>query len=252
MNIFSDKLISYYYIVTCITAKLLVASGFPIPTGENIEILDLIDPNFKCIFKDERAKRGGEAVGGMLKNQAIIAGGSALAPENPCQNYIILGNPCNTIKTFDQRCNGDACVVLNKNTLWITGNETTEFIKLDQPPLQGPKLPFLIHSHSMVQIDSNTVYIIGGNQNNFNSKKTWIVKNPLQKFEIKEGPPLNESRVMHSCGKMNINGRVFIVVAGGHSDKDSMNSVELLDTSTSGQSWKMGMYSPLIGMMIST
>ena len=51
----------------CITAKLLVASGFPIPTGENIEILDLIDPNFKCIYKDERAKRGGTALGGMLK-----------------------------------------------------------------------------------------------------------------------------------------------------------------------------------------
>ena len=164
-----------------------MASGFPIPTGENIEILDLIDPNFKCIFKDERAKRGGEAIGGMLKNQAIIVGGSALAPENPCENYIILGNPCNNIKTFDQRSNGDASVVLNKNTLWITGNQTTEFVKLDQPPLQGPNLPFLIHSHSMVQIDSNTVYIIGGNQDGLNSRKTWIVKNPMEKFEIKEG-----------------------------------------------------------------
>ena len=92
MNIFSDKLISYYYIVTCITAKLLVASGFPIPTGENIEILDLIDPNFIYIFKDERAKRGGEAIGGMLKNQALIVGGSVLAPKGPYKNYIILGN----------------------------------------------------------------------------------------------------------------------------------------------------------------
>ena len=81
-----------FYIMTYITAKLLVASGFTIPSGVNIEILDLIDPNFKCIFKDERAKRGGEAIGGVLKNKAIIVGGSALAPKNPCRNYIILGN----------------------------------------------------------------------------------------------------------------------------------------------------------------
>ena len=93
----------------------------------------------------------------------------------------------------------------------------------------------------MVQIDSNTVYIIGGNQDGLNSRKTWIVKNPMEKFEIKEGPPLNESRIMHSCGLMEINGRIFIVVAGGHSNEDSMNSVELLDTSSSGQSWRMGM-----------
>ena len=248
--------------MTCITAKLLVASGFPIPSGVNIEILDLFDPNFKCIFKDERAKRGGEAIGGVLKNKAIIVGGSALAPKNPCRNYIILGNNHFTnndeyIKTFVQRSNGDAGVVLNKNTFWITGHETTEFITLDQPPRQGPKLPFHIHSHSMIQIDSNTVYIIGGSQNGSKSKKTWIIKNPMEKFEIKEGPSLNEFRSPCSCAKMKINGRVFIVVAGGSlagggqsydpfSDEDSMNSVELLDTSSLSQSWKMGMFSALI------
>ena len=233
----------------CITAKLLVASGFPIPSGENIEILDLIDPNFKCIYKDERAKRGGTALGGMLKNQAIIVGGSSLGlyPINTSWYYIILGNNQN-FQLFDQRSSEDAGVVLNKNTFWITGNQTTEFIKLDQPPLQGPNLPFHICSHLMIQIDSSTIYIIGGNQNgHFNSKKTWIVKNPMEKFEIKEGPSLNESRSSCSCAKMKINGRIFIVVAGGGQSKDDgtfigpTNSVELLDTSSPGQSWKMGM-----------
>ena len=242
--------------MTYITAKLLVASGFPIPSGVNIEILDLIDPNFKCIFIDKRAKRGGEAIGGMLKNQALIVGGSVLAPKGPYKNYIILGNNhCSNndeyMKTFVQRPNGDAGVVLNKNTFWITGNETTEFIRLNKPPLhlKGPKLPFRSHSHSMIQIDSNTVYIIGGIQNGSKSKKTWIIKNPMEKFEIKEGPSLNESRSPCSCAKMKINGRIFIVVAGGGQSKDDgtfigpTNSVELLDTSSLGQSWKMGMFS---------
>ena len=193
-----------------------MASGFPIPSGENIEILDLIDPNFKCIYKDERAKRGGTALGGMLKNQAIIVGGSSLGlyPINTSRYYIILGNNQN-FQLFDQRSSEDAGVVLNKNTFWITGHETTEFITLDQPPRQGPKLPFHIHSHSMIQIDSNTVYIIGGSLNGSKSKKTWIIKNPMEKFEIKEGPSLNEFRSPCSCAKMKINGKVFIVVAGG-------------------------------------
>ena len=153
--------------MTYITAKLLVASGFPIPSGVNIEILDLIDPNFICILKDERAKRGGEAIGGMITNQAIIVGGSSwdLGPKNPGQNYIILGNNHFTnndeyIKTFVQRSNGDAGVVLNKNTFWITGHETTEFITLDQPPRRGPNLPFLIHSHSIQYIFSDITGIV--------------------------------------------------------------------------------------------
>ena len=231
-----------------------MASGFPIPSGENIEILDLIDPNFKCIYKDERAKRGGTALGGMLKNQAIIVGGSSLGlyPINTSRYYIILGNNQN-FQLFDQRSSEDAGVVLNENTFWITGNQTTEFIKLNQPPFQGPKLPFLIHSHSMIQIDSKTVYIIGGSQNGSNSKKSWIIKNPMEKFEIKEGPSLNEFRSPCSCAKMKINGRLFIVAAGGSlawggqshhdhpsSNEDSMNSVELLDTSSSGQSCTIG------------
>ena len=65
-------------------------------------------------------------------------------------------------------------VCLNPFTLWITGGEgknSTEFISLDQAPVQGPDLPIKIHSHSMVLVDSQTIYIIGGSQNNKASKK---------------------------------------------------------------------------------
>ena len=90
-----------------------------------------------------------------------------------------------------------ASVVLNNNLLWVVGGHdgfselsTSEFITLDQLPKPGPNLPFSISWHSMIQYDSNSIYIIGGKQDCTNSKKTWIVNvNDLniKNFKIQEG-----------------------------------------------------------------
>ena len=79
----------------------------------------------------------------------------------------------------------------------------------------------------MIQIDENTIYMIGGWRGvptpiwlpdwecpSAVSKKTWII-NPNKIFELFDGPPLNEGRAKPSCAKMEINGNVFIVIAGG-------------------------------------
>ena len=99
----------------------------------------------------------------------------------------------------------------------------------------------------MVQIDSKTVYIIGGHQNGKVSNKTWIV-DPTNDFQIKEGPSLNEARQSHSSARMKIKGKIFIVVAGGNDCGSSIpvpgghhkKSVELLDTTSPNQVWEMG------------
>ena len=59
--------------------------------------------------------------------------------------------------------------MLNESTIWITGGfkfeqKTTEFFTLGQETTKGPELPFTIFSHCMVQVDDQTVYIIGGKQ----------------------------------------------------------------------------------------
>ena len=80
-------------------------------------------------------------------------------------------------------------------------------------------------------------------------------------FEFKEGPSLMEKRFSASAAKMNFNGKTFIAIAGGYggngriildsdsdSDSDSvelgrgniLDSVELLDVSSPGQSWIEG------------
>ena len=59
--------------------------------------------------------------------------------------------------------------VFNNSTLWITGGEdganylkSTEFVFVNQPPIEGPDLPFAISGHCMVQVDARTIFIVGG------------------------------------------------------------------------------------------
>ena len=90
-------------------------------------------------------------------------------------------------------------------------------------------------------VDQKTVYLIGGSQDGQTSDKTWII-DPTNNFEIKVGPSLNVGRFIHSCSKMKIDGRIFLVVAGGmQNDGTLLDTVELLDLTSPEQGWKFGM-----------
>ena len=91
----------------------------------------------------------------------------------------------------------------------------------------------------MVLVNPSTIYLIGGLQNEQTSNNTWIV-DPTNNFQIKVGPSLNIARKWHSCSKIRIKGRIFLVVAGGWNN-GILDSVELLDTTCPDQGWKMGM-----------
>ena len=180
-------------------------------------------------------------------------------------------------------------VVLNERTIWITGGHasghpgamihdnhefediedrftsaksTTQFITYGEPSVEGPELPFKIFGHTMVKVNK-TVYIIGGFSNPDPTLKAWAQTCnkswvfDLTNFDIKPGPSLNEGRSEHSSSTMKINGKLFIVVAGGriandygpdynhhgrHGRKYQLNSVELLDTEYPHKGWIMGDY----------
>ena len=109
--------------------------------------------------------------------------------------------------------------------------------------LPGPELPCSICQHSMIEVDSRTIYIIGGLQNgslSSPSNKIWTIDIISDNFsnEWNEGPSLNEPRYRHACGKMTLKGKTILVVVGGR-NKDS---VELLDTSVlfTEQKWIKG------------
>ena len=84
-------------------------------------------------------------------------------------------------------------------------------------------------------LDSEKIYIIGGVQNGNRSERTWII-DPKNNYQAIEGPPMNEARAWHCSGQMQINGKIYIIVAGGH----CKNSIEILDPSLSDQRWIYG------------
>ena len=162
-------------------------------------------------------------------------------------------------------------VQLNENTLWVTGGcgrlgeidwrtiteqKSTEFISLDEPPVKGPDLPLTIIGHSMVKVDSKTIYIIGarhGQEPHF-TKETWIF-DPTNNFKMKKGPCMKKARNQGiSCAKMKIGGKIFVVAVGvtyhRHNpgplgggiceDDQPIDSVELLDTSNLEKGWRIG------------
>ena len=242
-----------------VSVKIFVATGFP---SRHVEIINVLDPDFKCQLTDrnEHSINRWSAVGGLVQNQPVICGGTRNANEE-LKDVSILGQPNKTFEMFDVRLHSSSIALLNSSKLWITGGiscyggwntserqrKSTELISIDQSPIKGPDLPFVISNHTMVQIDSKTVYIIGGHQNGKVSNKTWIV-DPTNDFQIKEGPSLNEARQSHSSARMKIKGKIFIVVAGGNDCGSSIpvpgghhkKSVELLDTTSPDQFWEMG------------
>ena len=230
------------------------------------EIIDLINVEFRYELLDKRATRH-NAVGGILQNQPIMCGGNFLYGFT--KEIIVVGKP--EIQPFlsnNQRVRASS-IVLNNATLWITGgtnplggtinSTTTEFITLGRQyhPDEFPKIPFNLSAHSMIQLDSQTAYIIGGKHDGlgpfnlgfvplnsqFNSSnKTWFV-NLDHNYEFSEGPSLNKARILTSCAKMKFNGKEILVVAGGYckSLPNVGSSTEILDLSNPEKGWTMGM-----------
>ena len=110
------------------------------------------------------------AVGGLIQDKPLICGGISSTSSNHCiltKDCICLGgHPNDNFSILEARLNASN-VQLDPKTLWITGGQfkkSTEFITtLDHKttPLKGPDLPFTIHHHTMVSVNSKTIYIIG-------------------------------------------------------------------------------------------
>ena len=82
---------------------------------------------------------------------------------------LVLGNPNKKFEMLQDRASG-SCVLLDSNKLWMTGgffNRTaeTEIISYNQnsdtmSSVPGPRLPFLIRNHSMIQTNVRNQQII--------------------------------------------------------------------------------------------
>ena len=209
--------------------------------------MNLLNPNTKYKLLVDNVPRVFGATGGLLQNSPIVCGGS----DDKCKtskNCVVIGKPEMKMKMIRKK-EWAASVALGPSTLWIVGGKdgrndqlsipTTEFIKLGQPSVKGPDLPFTISSHSVIQYDEKSIYIIGGIQNGYYSNKTWIL-DPTNGFQIKEGPSMNKARINHGCAKMTVNRKTILVVVGG-TNLGYLGSVEILDPSENNI-WIPGLY----------
>ena len=179
----------------------------------------------------------------------MLFGGFGESTKDILKNGIVLGSNEETYEYEIEGRNYASSVVLNQSRLWVTGGftieywnrlNTSQFLSLDQPPEKGPDLPFAVSCHCMVQVDSETIYLIGGFQNGEKSNKTWII-NPKKNFQIREGPTMLETRIGHACTTMKVNNKVFIIVVG-NADNRQCRTIEILDTTLPSNNWKFGMY----------
>ena len=142
-----------------------------------------------------------------------------------------------------------------KPKLWVIGGfsshgdlNSTELIRPFDADPEFTKLNrflFTIANHTVVKIDPNIVYIIGGTKYNTESNKTWTVDTDTQDFNTNVIHPnpsckLKHARSRHSCGKMTLkNGNEIIIVAGGKFQHNSLDSVEILEPLLNN-SWTIG------------
>ncbi len=145
-----------------------------------------------------------------------------------------------------------AAAQLKDSILLVTGGYDASFSYLNSAEMlteEGwesniPSLPVTITAHCMVTVNSTTVMVIGGAQNDEYSGKTFYFTFGEESWT--EGPVLKNIRRYHSCGKIRRNKEsqeMNIIVAGGYYGGSYLSSVEILDEGSN--EWQTGPELPI-------
>jgi hypothetical protein len=190
------------------------------------------------------------ASGGLLNgNIALICGG--YKQSNPIERldhcFAITDNAVEAKEKLTNPRNWAASVVLNGDTLWLTGGqiydsgstETSEFVHLTGTK-PGPDLPLNGHSYCLVSLNETTVLLIGGRLANgtMGSKATFYYNNDQQTWT--EGPSLITGRNEHSCAQFKSpqHGHTDTVIVTGGFNGEFLASTEFLNLDSN--SWTLG------------
>jgi hypothetical protein len=133
-----------------------------------------------------------------------------------------------------------ASLTLNSSHLWVTGGrngngilQTSEFVSIGQPSVQGPDLPYAVSRHCLVGVNSSTALLCGG-ENNGRIMLNECHYMDWEDHSWSQGPSMMTKRRRHSCGIFKSaahQGRNIVIAAGGLNN-DYLDSVEFLDLTT--------------------
>jgi hypothetical protein len=219
----------------------LVTTGYPTSTSVKSEVIDLQDPSNICQTLEDYPIAVGGAVGGFLnQGDPLVCGG--YPDTNVCH---VVNQPGQSSEMLEERYNS-ASLTLNSSHLWVTGGyngnarlQTSEFVSIGQPSVQGPDLPYAVTRHCLVGVNSSTALLCGGSNNGGILNECHYMD--LVDHSWSQGPSMMTKRRDHSCGIFKSaahQGRNIVIAAGSYYDDYDLDSVEMLDPTTN--TWIVG------------
>jgi hypothetical protein len=180
------------------------------------------------------------AVGGLLnQGDPLVCGGAPAT--NVC--YVV-NKPGQSSEMLEER-GYSASLTLNSSHLWVTGGyngnvwlQTSEFVSIGQPSVQGPDLPNAVGNHCLVGVNSSTALLCGGSNNGGDLNECHYMD--LEDHSWSQGPFMMTKRRTRSCGIFKSaahQGRNIVIAAGGYNGA-FLDSVEFLDPTTN--TWNEG------------
>ena len=116
--------------------------------------------------------------------------------------------------------------------------DTTEYVSLTGPTVEGPKLPIHVWGHCFVQLDENTFMLAGGVSLEYYSSAKSFIWNRLT-GEWSDGPQMNTDRYLHSCATFDKDGHNVVLASGGYSIQSGMvASAEIYDHMSPDKKWQ--------------
>ena len=226
-------------------SKVLVATGWSPTATNSVEIVDLLSTSNICqnFPNFPKATRGANGELDMNGNP-ILCGGDP--PTNDCETFVngswISGNPLIEGRYYSSMIK--LPFVNDPISLFITGSYTP-LLNSAEVLINGKWeswpaiLPGKIGGHCMVMLNSTTIMIIGGKQDDvLYSNKTHFLD--MQTKNWVKGPELKFGRRAHSCARIpskNQSSEYSIIVVGGSNGQD-LSSVEIWDEGLKG--WRQG------------
>ena len=186
------------------------------------------------------------ATGGVIGKTVVICGGHKADWSVSDECYSLTFNKRTFVTNMSVRRRYAASIVLNNNTLWVTGGSTggstggplsvgylasTEKVRLEGT-VPGPDLPMAIYLHTIVAINSTVSMLIGGYDGS-NSTLSTFYHNHVEGEWI-NGPNLMQIRSEHAAGIVTdeMTEENFVALTGGSHGSGYSNSTEILQDGT--------------------
>ncbi len=229
-------------------SKLLICGGINPSDIDTCQVINLASSASTCKNPPNFPATVSGAIGGLgFKRNPIICGGyQKIVHSNKC--YSLENNGWVSSASMNSVREGAAAAQLKDGKLLVTGGKdgyngfylnSAEMLTEEGWESNIPSLPVTIAAHCMVTVNSTTVMVIGGAQNNTYSGKTFYFTFGEESWT--EGPKLKIKRCFHSCGKIRRNKEsqeISIIVAGGYDGFSRLLSVEILDEGSN--EWQTG------------